>query len=105
MYRYRYRVQVRVGHFREHLANLEALNELARKRGWPETNFWVPTAGMANEFIGEIDYPDLATFERVREESGADAQAMGLMRSGIEHLVEGSARSEILETPGPIPSA
>jgi hypothetical protein len=102
MYRYRYRVQVRVGRFGEHLANQEALNELARKRGWPETTYWVPTAGMANELIGEIDFPDLATFERVREESGADAEAMGLMQSGIEHLVEGSAHSQIFETPGSI---
>lgn len=99
MYRFRYRVQVRLGHFKDYLVQQQQLNELAKNRGWPEATFWVPTVGTANELIGEIDYPDLATFERLGEEFGSDAEAMGLMRSGIEHIVEGSVHSELFETP------
>ena len=98
MYRFRIYVQVRYGHFREYLAQQEALNELAKSRGWPEATYWVPTVGTGNEFIAEIDYPDLATFQRLGEEFGADAEAMNLFRSGAEHVVEGSGRSELLET-------
>jgi len=102
MYRFRFRVQVRLGHFNDYLTQQQQLNELAKGRGWPEATFWVPTAGTANEFIGEIDYPDLATFQRLGEEFGSDAEAMGLVRSGIEHLVEGSVHSELFETPAQI---
>lgn len=99
MYRYRFRVQVRYGHFKDYLAQQEQLNELAKGRGWPEATFWVPMTGAANEFIGEIDYPDLATYQRSGEEFASDAEAMGLMRTGIEHIVEGSVYNELYETP------
>ena len=48
MYRFRSSVQVRYGHFKEHLAQQEQLNELNKARGWPEATFWVPTTGAAN---------------------------------------------------------
>ena len=69
MTRLRSHVQVRYGHFREFLAQQEKLNELAKSRGWPEARYWVPTVGTGNEFIAEIDYPDLATFQRLGESS------------------------------------
>jgi hypothetical protein len=98
MYRFRFRVQVRYGHFKEYLAQQEQLNELNKARGWPEATFWVPTTGAANELIAEFDYPDLATFQRVGEEFVSDAEMMTVMRSGIEHVVEGSGHRELFET-------
>ena len=56
MYRHRFYVQVKYGHFKENLMVWEQLNELARSRGWPESTFWAPTVGTANEFIVETDY-------------------------------------------------
>jgi hypothetical protein len=99
MFRFRFRVQVRYGHFKEYFAQQQRLNEINKDRGWPQATFWVPTIGTSNELIGEIDYPDLATFQRVGEAFGSDAEAMGLMRSGIEHIVEGSGQTELFETP------
>ena len=37
-------------------------------------------------------------FQRVGEEFMSDTEVMGVMRSGIEHVVEGSAHSELFET-------
>ncbi len=98
MYRHRFYVQVKYGHFKENLMVWEQLNELARSRGWPESTFWAPTVGTANEFIVETDYPDLATFQRQSEAFFADPEAMKLFRGTSEHVVEGSGHDELLET-------
>lgn len=98
MYRYRIRVQVRYGRFKEHLEVCERLNELARSRGWTESTFWVPTVGTGNEVIIETDYPDLATFQQEGDAFSSDPEAMKLLRSTSELIVEGSAQSELLET-------
>jgi hypothetical protein len=101
VHRFRVHVQIRYGHFKEYLEVCEQLNELARSRGWIESTFWVPTVGRANELIIETDYPDLATFQREGDAFGADAEAMKLLRSTTELVVEGSSRTELLE---PAPS-
>ncbi len=98
MYRHRIHAQIHFGHFNDYLALAEQLNELARSRGWAESTFWSPTIGTANEFVIETDYPDLATFQREGEAFSADAEAMKLIRSGIEHVVEGSVHDELFET-------
>ncbi len=46
----------------------------------------------------ETDYPDLATFQREGEAFSADAEAMKLIRGGIEYVVEGSVHDELYET-------
>lgn len=98
MVRARFMVQVRYGHFAEYLKAAEQLNEIARERGWAEATFWVATAGTANELIGEVDYPDLATFEREGEEQSSDAEWMKVIRSTVDLVVQGTARSELLQT-------
>ena len=98
MVRARFIVQVRYGHFAEFLKASEQLNEIARERGWAEATFWVATAGTANELIAEVDYPDLATFEREGEAQGADAEWMKVIRSTVDMVVQGSARSELFQT-------
>jgi hypothetical protein len=98
MFRSRLTVQVRYGHFKEYLEIAEKLNEISRARGWAEWTFWVPTVGTGNEFIAEAEYPDLATFQKEGAEFQSDAEAMQVFRSSSEHVVEGSARSELYET-------
>jgi hypothetical protein len=99
MYRFRYGLQVRYGHFNDFFANQQQQNELARSRGWPEATFWVPATGAVNTFIGEIEYPDLATYQRLNEMFRADGEAMALYRAANDHIVEGSAYTELFETP------
>ena len=98
MVRARFIVEVRYGHFADYLKTGEKLNEIARGRGWAEATFWVATAGKANELIAEVDYPDLATFERERDATSADAEWMKVIRSTVDMVVQGTGRSEVLQT-------
>ena len=97
MFRHRLHVHIRYGHFKDYLALAEELNELGRSRGWAESTFWTPTVGAANELVVETDYPDLATFQRVNEAFSSDPEAMKLVRSGIEHVVEGSVHDQLIQ--------
>jgi NIPSNAP protein len=98
MVRARVVAQARYGHFADYLKAAEQLNEIARQRGWTEATFWVPTVGTANELVLEIDYSDLATFERESHAQASDSEWMGVIRGGIDYVVEGSVRSELFET-------
>ena len=98
MVRARFIVQVRYGHFAEYLKAAEQLNEIARQRGWAEATFWVYTAGTANELIADVDYPDLATFDREGQAQSSDAEWMNVIRSTVDLAVQGTARSEVLQT-------
>jgi len=98
MVRARFIVQVRYGHFAEYLKALEQLNEIARARGWAEATFWVATAGTANELIAEVDYPDLATFDREGQGQSSDSEWMKVIRGTADMVVKGTGRSELLRT-------
>src|ERR1700719_3596239 len=97
MGRARFIVRVRYGHFAEYLKALKQLNEIARQRGWAEATFWVYTAGTANELIAEVDYPDLATFDREGHAQSSDADWTNVLRDTVDLGVRGSARSEVLQ--------
>jgi NIPSNAP len=98
MVRARFIIEVRYGHFAEYLSALEQLNAIAREREWAEATFWVAAAGPANELIAEVDYPDLATFEREGEAQSSDADWMKVIRSTVDFVVQGTGRSELLQT-------
>ena len=89
---------MRYGRFAEYLKASEQLNEIARRRGWAEATFWVATAGAANELIAEVDYPDLATFEREGDAQSSDAEYMKVIRGTVDFVVQGTGRSELLQT-------
>lgn len=97
MYRHRLRQQILYGHFREYIEIAEAMNGLARERGWTESTFWSPTFGAANEVIVETEYPDLATFQRENEAFYSDAEVMKQVRRLSEHVVQGSVHDELIE--------
>jgi NIPSNAP len=98
MVRTRFILEVRYGHFSECLKAAGQLNEIARERGWAEATFWVPTVGAANELIVENDYPDLATYEREVNAQFSDAEWMKAFRSTVDAVVQGTLRSELLQT-------
>jgi len=98
MVRARFIVQVRYGHFAEYLKAVERLNEIARQHGWAEATFWVYTAGTANELIAEVDYPDLANFDREGQAQSSDAEWMNVIRSTVDFVVQGTGRTELLQT-------
>jgi hypothetical protein len=98
MYRFRTIAQVKYGHFKDYWELSKKLNELARERGWNEFTILTHVAGAGNEVVAEADYPDLATFEKESDAFQSDAEAMNLNRSFAEHVVQGSARTELLAT-------
>ena len=102
MIRVRTEILVRYGHYNEVLENSRRLNELARKNGWAESRFWVSLAGQDNTLVVETDFDSLATYEKQSAATSGDAEYMRLIRSNIDHVVEGSLFTEIYEEAEPI---
>jgi hypothetical protein len=96
MYRQRIRQQVLYGQFREYMSIAEELIAQRRTLGLAAPTLWAPTFGTANEVVWEIDYPDLATFERENETFYSDADAMDQWRRLWQHTVQGSIQDELL---------
>ena len=98
MYQARLIVQVKGGRFKEHLEIQQKMNDLARSRGWTEATFVVPAVGIGNQFIAVTEYPDLASFEGEGDAFFSDPEAMALVKDAVDCIVDGSARSELLQT-------
>lgn len=97
MYRYRNVATVKYGHYREvYELSLELRQEMI-DRGLAAPRYWVPTVGQANQLVMEIEYPDLATYERETNAFMTDADMMKTVRRITEHLIEGSVTDEIWE--------
>jgi len=96
-YRVRQIATVKYGHFGQYLATVKAVDAICRDRGWAASRVFVPTAGLSNEIIIENDYPDLATFQAENEAFYSDEEAFEAFRAGAAFVVEGSARTELLE--------
>ena len=89
---------IKYGYFREALETLTELNRVCGEMGLRPMTFWAPVAGVTNELIIETEYASLADFEREVAALYADADAMKVVRRLSEYIVEGSGRSELIET-------
>ena len=97
MYRQRIRQQILYGQFREYMEIAEEVIALRQKLGLAAPMLWVPMFGTGNEVVWEIDYPDLATFERENDAFYSDADVMKQWRRLWQHAVQGSTHDELLE--------
>jgi antibiotic biosynthesis monooxygenase (ABM) superfamily enzyme len=97
MYRWRSYQVVHYGRFNEFLKIWEDLNALMRKRGWAQAGVWTPTVGTGNEAVVEIEFPDLATFQKQTEGFQHDAEVMKVYRGGAGLIHEGTWRDELIE--------
>jgi hypothetical protein len=78
----------------------EEVMALRAKLGLAASTLWVPTFGTANEVVWEIDYPDLATFERENETFYSDAEVMKQWRRLWQLAVQGYIQDElVMEAP------
>lgn len=68
------------------LENIERLNQLAEQRGWQQATVWTQSFGPFNEIVMELDYPDLATYERETAAFYADEEAMRLVQEGRKYV-------------------
>jgi spore coat protein CotF len=98
MYRFVNREQVVYGHFKEYLEASNQLTEYTTAKGFAAVRLLMPTVGMANEAIWESEYESLADFEREMQTLQTDPEFMKLLRASVEHVVQGSSHSELLET-------
>jgi hypothetical protein len=96
-----YRVQqiatVKYGHFGAYLKAMKELDRVCTARGWSPTRVLVPTVGANNVIVLENEYPDLASFQAETDAFYQDEEAFEIFRSSAEHVVEGSARTELYE--------
>jgi hypothetical protein len=97
MYRQRIRQQVLYGQFREYMEIANEVIALRQKLGLAAAMLWVPMLGTANDVVWEIDYPDLATFQRENETFYSDADVMNQWRRLWQLTVQGSTHDELLE--------
>jgi hypothetical protein len=98
MVRHRVIQTVRYGHFREARDTVEELNRVCREKGLREATCWSPVAGTNNELIIEVEYPTLADFEREAAAFYADSDTMKVWRSAAQYIIEGTGRSELIES-------
>jgi hypothetical protein len=89
---------IKYGHFKEALEALTELNRVCVEKGLNSSSFWSPLSGINNELIIETEYESLADFERDSAGFYSDPDVMSLWRSAAEYVIEGSGRSELLET-------
>jgi hypothetical protein len=97
VYRQRIRQQTLYGQFREYREIADAVIERRRELGLATATLWAPTFGVANEVVWEIDYPDLATFQRENDAFYSDADAMEHWRRLWQLVIQGSTQDELLE--------
>lgn len=86
------------GRMREALEALTELDQVCRAKGIPAITVWVPVAGTNNELIFETEYESLADFEHQQAAFYSDPDTMKIWRKAVEFIVEGSGRSELLQT-------
>jgi hypothetical protein len=89
---------VKYGSFREFVHATEELMEICRQRGWAPGNLLTPMAGVNNQVVWQVEYPDLPTMQQENEAAQTDPEFMKIFRSAGELLYPESARTEILET-------
>jgi hypothetical protein len=74
-------------------------NEIAERRGWSAASFWITTAGRLNDFYLEREYPNLGELAQELEARENDSDFMKAMRESYKHVVQGSVRVKLYETP------
>ena len=89
---------VKYGKFREARDAIEELNQACKQKGLRELTCWAPVAGVSNEIIIETEYGSLADFEREQAAFYSDPDTMKAWRSVAEYIIEGSGRSELIES-------
>jgi hypothetical protein len=74
---------VTLGRFNDALKWARAMNDDAKKNGWPEWRMMTTLHGPVNDLILEAEYSDLAAFDKTQNEFYANAQTMATFRSGV----------------------
>lgn len=90
--------EVRYGKAREFMQAMAKLDDLCTKKGLTGATGWGALAGPNNTFVYELEYPDFATFEKEQDLFYGDADIMSALRASGEHVIQGTASSEVLQS-------
>jgi len=97
MYRQRIRQEVIYGQIREYMQVAEQVIARREALGLAPGRVWTPVVGRGNEVVWELDYADLATFERENAAFYGDAEAGKHWRALWQLAIQGSTHDELLQ--------
>ena len=97
--RYHWSCQILYGHYTDFMELQQQKNDIAQRRGWSAASFWIATAGKLNDFYLEREYPNLGELAQELEARENDTEFMRAMRESYKHVVQGSVRVQLFETP------
>lgn len=97
MIRWRNISTIEYGRFNDALQICHELNDIARAHVRAEARLLVPSAGVNNQLIAEIEFPDYATYQSEMEANFRDRDYMKCMRRLAEITYPQSSHSELLE--------
>ena len=86
MYRVRNVLKVTPEGWNGTIETVSRINELGKQRGWQQATVWTQTVGPFGELSIEIEYPDLATYERETAAYFADEEVMKLQLEAMRYL-------------------
>jgi hypothetical protein len=89
---------IKYGNFRDALEALTELNRVCVEKGLSPMTFWAEVSGVGNQLIMESEHASLADFEREEAAFHGDPDTMKVWRSAAQYIVEGSMRSELIQT-------
>lgn len=103
MIRERMHITVRdLAGWNECLSLMHEIDGIQAAAGRATATIWTQVAGPYNELIAEIDYPDLATYEREMQATNSDPQITKLSGRFSELGVEGKGYNELFMTADPV---
>ena len=85
MYRVRNVIKVTLEGWNASIENVARINKIAKERGWSQATVWTQSFGPFAELCIEVEYPDLATYERESAALFADAKVMQLIGDGMQY--------------------
>ena len=81
---------------------VEEANRLCQERGWPTGRPWTLVTGPLNEIVIDVDYVDLAEYERVQQELQGDTTWTTIMKPVSDAMVLERSYNELLTSAEPV---
>jgi hypothetical protein len=78
------------------------INKVLERLSHPTATIWTDTVGVFNQLIAEMDYVDLASYEKATKAFYADPDVQKQLQRLNHATVQGKGYTELLETTGAI---
>jgi hypothetical protein len=102
---YRERIHLTVADmdgWNEAIDAMSELNKVMSRMKLPTATVWTDTVGVFNQLIAEIDYVDLASYEKANKAFYAEPDVHKQLQRLNHASVQGKGYTELLETTGAI---